>query len=243
MIGVLLLGILVSVFVIGGLGILAFASVAFGRARQMHSRTLPLLTGESLKAWAASRSQVTAAQWLGLQPERRQADGLARSIEMDAGQILDEAIFRESSAAQATQVCREGERSPQVTAPEVFAIVEEIHKLPVRWQEELKLRVSSAHVDSSICPLLTAQRMCLCAAARPLGCRGRCLAGFDSSAEAAKWAETLEEGLIEGLQQTLADAGLDGARYGLNEALSTALHDATAPSRWQRGERLMAADA
>jgi hypothetical protein len=239
--GILLLGVSVFVLLAGGLGVLAFVDAAFGGAQAMHGRSLPLLTGESLKAWAVSRSRGTAAKWLASRPERCGSDELARQTEADAGKVLDEVMFRESPAAQGVQRCGEGATAPQVTAPEVFAIVGELRKLPMRRQEELKLQVSSAPTKSGICPLLTAQRMCLCAAARPLGCRGRCLAGFDSSVDAARWAETLEEGLIEGLQQTLEGAGLDGERYDLTAALATVLRDPTAESRWQSGRPLMAA--
>jgi hypothetical protein len=116
-----------------------------------------------------------------------------------------------------------------------------LRKLPKRYTQELMRRISSAGAESGDCPLLTAQGMCLCAAARPLGCRGRCLAGFDSSVEAAKWAQTLEQGLIEGMQQTLDGAGLDGARYRLNAALATVLSDPDAEPRWRSGQALIAA--
>ncbi len=240
MIGVLMLGIAVSALVIGGLGLVVFVDAAFGGARKLHDHSLPLLKGESLQAWAASRGQMATEDWLASRPDRSHPDELALRIEADAGQLLDEAVFRESPAGQGPQRCREGEIVPRVTAPEVFAIALELRKLPLRRQEDLKRQISSARAEPGDCPLLTAQGMCLCAAARPLGCRGRCLAGFDSSVEAAKWAETLEAGLIEGMQQMLGGAGLDGARYRLNAALASVLSDPAAESRWRRGQTLMA---
>jgi hypothetical protein len=242
MIGIVLIAISASVLLAVGLGMVMFVDAAFGGARAMHGRSLPLLTGESLKAWAVSRGRATTAAWLAVQPARNRPDELARGIETEAGQLLEEVLFRESPAAQGVQRCREGESPPRVTAPEAFAIVRELRKLPLRDQEQLKQRVSSTRVDQGVCPLLTAQGMCWCAAARPLGCRGRCLAGFDSSNDAARWAETLEAGLAVGVQQTLDKARLDGARYDLNAALAAVLCDPSSESRWRSGQALIDAN-
>jgi hypothetical protein len=99
MIGVLMLAILVSVLVIGGLGLVVFVDAAFGGTRKLHDRSWPLLAGQSLQAWAASRGRRTTAGWLAFQPDRSHADELARRIEADAGHLLDVAVFRESPAA------------------------------------------------------------------------------------------------------------------------------------------------
>lgn len=240
MFGLILLGIIVSSLLLGGLFFLMFAESAAGEPRPLHNLALPLLSGDALKRWATERSRGMTIKWLASHPDREHPDFLARRIEADAGQLLDQAIFRESPAARGLQRCQESMSVPQATAPEVFAIVDEIRKLP----QSILLPVShhvaaAAKSGTGGCPLLTSQGMCLCAIARPLGCRGRCLAGFDSSADAAAWATTLEDGLSEGLQQELNSAGLDATRYDLNQALAAVLPDARVEAHWRKGEPLL----
>jgi hypothetical protein len=240
MFGLILLGILTATLLIGGLLFLMFADAAAGEPRPLHNRALPLLTGEALKDWARDRSRTMTIKWLALHPDRRQPDGLARRIEADAGQVLEQAIFRESPADRGLQRCQESLSVPQVTAPEAFAIADEIRKLPQSiWLPVAKHVAAAAKNNSGGCPLMTPRGMCLCAIARPLGCRGRCLAGFDSSDEAAAWAATLEEGLSEGMQQELSSAGLDSNRYDLNHALAAILPEPALETDWRRGKPLL----
>lgn len=238
--GLVILGIAASVLVMGAIGLMMFAEVAFAGPRELHKRSLPLLSGASLKAWGAVRSRFATGTWLASHPERTHSDELARGIESEVGQVLDQAVFQESPEARGVQRCQQTASVPQVTAPEVFAIAAELRNLPMDWREKVRQQASVAtQMGVAACPLLTTQGLCLCAGARPIECRGRCLAGFDSSADAMEWAKTLEGGLLEGLQQELSGAGLDGRRYDLNRALALVLTDAGTESRWQRGEPLV----
>jgi hypothetical protein len=236
------MGILASVFVLVVLGLLMFADVASAGPRGLQLRWLPLLSGAPLKAWAALRSRFATSEWLGSHPERTESNDLARSIEADTSQLLDEAVFSESPAARGVQRCQQA-IVPQVTPPEVFAIAAELRKLSSSRQKELQQHLSLAvQTGEGTCPLLTNQGTCLCPVARPVECRSRCLAGFDSCADAMEWAKDLEEGMIEGLQRELNEAGLDGGRYDLNQGLARVISDPAAESRWLRGERLLASD-
>ena len=242
MIGLIFLGILASVFVLVLLGLLMFADVASAGPRGYQLRWLPLLSGAPLKAWASLRSRFATGEWLASHPERTESDNLVRSIEADTSRLLDEAVFSESPAARGIQRCQQT-IVPQVTAPEVFAIAAELRKLPSSRKKELEQHLSLAvQTGTGTCPLLTNLGTCLCATARPVECRSRCLAGFDSSADAMEWAKDLEEGMIEGLQRELNEAGLDGRRYDLNQGLARVLSDPAAESRWLRGERLLVSE-
>jgi hypothetical protein len=152
--------------------------------------------------------------------------------------VLDQAVFQESPESRGVQRCQQATSVPQVTPPEVFAIAAELQKLP---SDRLQNLISQ--MGSGTCPLLTTQGTCLCAIARPIECRGRCLAGFDSSADAMEWADDLEEGMIAGLQKELSIAGLDGRRYDINRAMVRVLTDPAAEAGWRRGERLLPTDA
>lgn len=241
MFGLVLLAIVASALLLGGTLFLMFAETAAGSPRPLHHLTLPLLSGNALRQWATERSRGMTLKWLVSHPDRKHSDFLARRIEADAGQLLDQAIFRESPAARGLQRCQESMSVPQVTAPEAFAIADEIRKLPQSMLLPISRHVAAAAKSGTGgCPLMTSQGMCLCAIARPLGCRGRCLAGFDSSADAAAWATTLEDGLSEGLQQELNTAGLDATRYDLNQALAAILPDARVEMHWRKGEPLLA---
>ncbi len=240
MFGLILLGVIASALLLGGLFFLMFAEAAVGGPRPLHQLALPLLFGDALKGWATERGRGMTIKWLALHPDRKHSDFLARRLEVDAGQLLDEAIFRESPASRGLQRCQDSLTVPKVTAPEVFAIADEIRKLPQATMLPVARHVvAAAKAGSGGCPLLTSQGTCLCAIARPLGCRGRCLAGFDSSEDAAAWATTLEEGFSEGLQQELHSAGLDATRYDLNQALAAVLPDARLEMQWRKGEPLL----
>ena len=238
--GLILLGIFVSIFVLSVVGVLMFVDVAWAGPRGLGRRRLPLLSGEPLKNWAALRSRVATGKWLKSHPERTPSDQLARQIERDASELLDQAIFATSPQTQGVRSCHDS-GVPQATCPEIFAIADEVRKLPFNHRRQLVKHVSDASTNgSATCPLLTKQGMCLCAIVRPVGCRGRCLAGFDSSEDAMAWANALEEGMSEGLQQGLNAAGLDGRCYDLNAGLAQVLTDPTAEDRWLRGEPLLA---
>jgi hypothetical protein len=243
MTSLVLIGILASVFVLGAVGLLMFTDVVVAGPRGLHARRLPLMQGASLKAWAASRSRVATANWLATNPERTHAEDLARSVAADADHILDQAVFQESPEARGVRPCKPGTHVPQVTAPETFAIAAELRKLPLETRHDLKHHLAlGVEWGSDKCPLLTMQGTCLCTCTRPLECRGRCLAGFDSSAEALEWANTFDQGMIEGLQQGLNTVGLDGQRYELNRALARVLANPALEEQWRRGELLLEPD-
>src|SRR5688572_10993275 len=143
MIGLILLGILASVFVLVVLGLLMFVDVASAGPRGFQLRWLPLLSGEPLKAWAALRSRFATGAWLAAHPERTESDNLARSIEADTSRLLDEAVFSESPAARGVQRCQQT-IVPQVTPPELFAIAAELRKLPSSRQKEFQQHLSTA---------------------------------------------------------------------------------------------------
>jgi hypothetical protein len=221
-----------------------FADVMFSGPRGLHARLLPLMQGASLKAWAASRSQSATTKWLESNPERTHVEDLVRSIESDADLVLDQAFFQESPDARGIRPCQQGTRVPQVTAPETFAIAAELRKLPMEARHELKHHLALAlEFESHKCPLLTQQGMCLCATVRPLECRGRCVAGYDSSADAMAWASTFDQGMVEGLQQGLNTAGLDSRRYDLNRALARVFANPAVAGHWRRGEPLLDSDS
>src|SRR6185503_20200829 len=128
-------------------GLLMFADVAVAGPGGLHARLLPLMQGAALKAWAASRSQGATSKWLATNPERTDAEDLARSVAADADHVLDQAVFQESPEARSVT---------QVTTPETFAIAAELRKLPMETRHELKHHLALAiEWGSDRCPLLT----------------------------------------------------------------------------------------
>lgn len=238
--GLVLLTLPVSIVVVAGIGLLMFLDVAFSPPAALKPRMLPLLKDGALRQWAVDRCRGIVRSWLGAHPKKTEAASLARTVERDAEAVLGETLFDQPPASRGLQLCREGCGAPQITVPEALAIVEDMRELPRREQDKIKQQASSAAKSGlNTCPLMTSLKMCACAVARPVSCRGRCLAGFDQSPDATVWANTFEDGLMEGMQQELTSAGLDGTRYDLNVALATLLTESDAESRWRRGEPLM----
>lgn len=109
-------------------------------------------------------------------------------------------------------VCPETPFLPQVTLPEAQAIATEVRRYGPLEVRRVVDRSRTAH---GMCPLRLKNGLCACAAARPLACIGRCVAGGDSP----DWAEGLGQSMSEAFRRHLETRHADASTQSLDEAL------------------------
>ena len=246
----LIIPVLVLVFV--GVLLAMFLDVAFSqRTRRRAIQPLPLLIGDDLHDWAVKEGRALTQESLAARAEKVDAVVLARTATAFADDVLARTLHLSTPHAAGLN-CRDGNGEvPRVTMPEALSIVEELRQrgtveliaVRQRARRNLTAPVAAAGAETALthCPLRTIAGTCACALSRPLACSGRCLAGCDQPAGDAGWGRSLGEGLLEGMQAELRNAGLDGDRYELNEVLARLPDVPDAAARWQRGEHLLAA--
>jgi hypothetical protein len=247
-----LLIIPVLVLVSVGVMLAVFLDVAFSHtSRRRATQPLPLLVGDELRDWAVKEGKALTQKSLAGSAGKVNAVVLAQTATAFADDVLARTL-KLSTPHAAGLNCRNGNGEvPRVTMPEALSIVEELRQrgvvelIAVRQRARRNLAApvidaggATSHVH---CPLRTTDGMCACALSRPLACSGRCLAGCDQPAGDAGWGRTLGEGVQEGMQAELRNAGLDADRYELNEVLARLPDVPDAAARWQRGEHLFAA--
>jgi hypothetical protein len=245
-----LLIIPVLVLVSVGVMLAVFLDVAFAhRSRRKSHQPLPLLVGDELRNWAVKEGRTLTQTSLALQAGRVDPVVLAQTATAFADDVLARTLHLSTPHAAGLN-CRDGNGEvPRVTMPEALSIVEELRQrgtvelLAVRQRARRNLAAEEAVTALAHCPLRTIAGTCACALSRPLACSGRCLAGCDQPPGDAGWGRTLGEGLLEGMQAELRNAGLDSDRYELNKVLAQLPDVPDAAARWQRGEHLLAAAA
>lgn len=221
MFGIVFLSLLVTAIVVGGLGAMMFANVAF--------------TDPQLRRDASSASSGRNAGGIF------DGAGLALRLEQAVSRIAASLGMKAAVAGACDAACRE--REIQVTTPEVLAIVQELRERQspaqvdaIRLQAQRNL---ATHDGKYHCPLLMSGGFCACEAARPVSCRTRCTLGADSPAEAQRLAESVGTGVTDIFRDCLQASGLDNSRYELNYAIAHVLDTPEAARRWSRGEQLL----
>jgi hypothetical protein len=118
-----------------------------------------------------------------------------------------------------------------------------------RRQRHVDPTASTQHPPPLPCPLLQGKQ-CMAYAARPLKCRGwnslsreACEQAYGHSQATGQipadaYAYVMGNAVLNGLNDSVAQAGLDGASYDLTPALARALGIPDAVKRWRNGERL-----
>jgi hypothetical protein len=246
-----LLIIPVLVLVSVGVMLAVFLDVAFSqRARRKAVHPLPLMIGNELRDWGVKEGRTLTQNSLASHAGKVDPVVLAQTATAFADDVLARTLHL-STPHVAGLNCRDGNGEvPRVTMPEALSIVEELQQrgtvelLAVRQRARRNLAAPAGAESVTAlahCPLRTIAGTCACALSRPLACSGRCLAGYDQPAGDAGWGRTLGEGLLQGMQAELRNAGLDGDRYELNEVLAQLPDVPEAAARWQRGEHLLAA--
>ena len=95
------------------------------------------------------------------------------------------------------------------------------------------------------CPLRCPDGKCAAAGVHPVVCCGRGTQtpgknGDSLPVLAEEFGATLGCGMVQGVSQALAEAGLDGHVYELNSALAAALETPDAADRWAKNEPVFA---
>lgn len=224
MLGFVFLTLLVTTIVVGGVGVMMFADVAFAGPR------CDLL---SLPASNKRRTGFANGIFDGA--------GLARRLEQTVSRVVAGLGMKPAVAGACDAACREQEI--RVTTPEVLAIVQELRDRQSPAEvEAIRLQAQRnlvAHDGKYHCPLLMSGGFCACEAARPVSCRTRCMSGADSPTEAQRLAASVGAGVTDIFRDCLHASGLDDSQYELNYAMAHVLDTSEAERRWARGERIL----
>ena len=258
---------LVMLLAVAAFGLM-FWDVAFGvpqrwsQHRPSTAWRLPYFDGPSLRHWAANLTQRVVARQTSL--PRSAETPLAIAAELEAGiNVALEHVGLTRNAAP-TKSCPDTKpHCITVTVPEVLVIADELQRkcspnelLVIRESARANAQRAQFVAPDEFplagipCPLQTKDGYCLTFLNRPIACRRLCpncvgigsdgmiLGPSDNSVELRVLTDDLQQGLSEGLSQSLLDAGLDGETYELNDALVTALATPDAATRWLDGEPL-----
>lgn len=269
MFSVLTLSLLAIMTVVAGAAVLMFWDVAFHKpgtkdsGRTAHAGwALPVLRGEELRAWG-KRMVDRLVSTYAHQPRTTDATlALAKDISQGVSQVIDEVTMNAVSGSRVVPDCTSRcHEMIGVTGLEAIAMAEELwnhhegaevvdirDRAQKNAQLASKLNRDTYRSAQLVCPLLTDDGQCATYTSRPIFCRTQCReccgAGCEcaagNAADAQEFAVTLGRGVLNGLTDGLAAAGMDGQVYELNSALALALDTPDASTRWGRGEPVFA---
>lgn len=259
-----------AMFVVVSAFALTFFSVAFagphsGAARSSFGGwSLPTVKSERLHSWAANLARRVVDRHAHQPRSAETPLAIAAELEAGANAVLEQAA--EITNAGVAKTCPDARpHHIAVTAPEVFAITEElerrysaperqlIHELAILNARRARFVLAEEFPQAGInCPLRTTDGHCMTFMSRPIACRrlcsscacvgdGACGATRDGQCDRVPdVADELHAGISDGLSEGLRLAELDDGVYELNDALATALATPQAASRWSHGERVFA---
>jgi hypothetical protein len=269
MFSVLPLSLLAIMTVVAGAAALMFWDVAFHKPGATDSRrtahsgwALPVLRGEELRAWGKRMVDRLVSAYAH-QPRTPDATlALAKNISQGVSQVIDDVMTNSPVGSRVIPDCTSRRHEMiGITGLEAIAMAEElwnhregaevvdIRDRAIRNAQLARPLTRDSYRSAKItCPLLTDDGQCATYSSRPIYCRSQCRecsgAGCDCAAgdatDAQEFAVTLGGGVLNGLTDGLAAAGMDGQVYELNSALAVALDTPDISTRWGRGEPVFA---
>lgn len=264
MFAVVLIGLAVSLLLVGALLAACFLDVAFGGPRPALRPAgggleldqelalawrLPFLAGDELTEWATAAARTTVRRGLSQPRTPATAGAIAGRIFSGLKRI---AVASGDGRCSSEESCSNRPHGAiGVTPLEALAIVDAV----CCFRPADVSRVRAAAIAASrkaptagagsacTCPLLRQGDNCAADGLRPLDCRQNSLcpsiAQQPATGAAAEFAGSLVRGVEQGLSRELAEHGLDGARYELNSALATAFKPGAA-AEWISGKPVFA---
>lgn len=221
---------------------------------------LPPAAGEELEAYAAEYHEAAATLQAGGDVEMVTA--LVENAHTWADAMIDRSPERDRRACRAGCAFCCYLPVVLVTAAEVVHLAawlrthcspEELTALRKRLTARCQQSTNSSSPSQAKTPLpcaLLQDNQCMAYPARPLKCRGwtsvrreACEQAYGHSQSASQvpadaYAFIVGNAVLNGLSDSTAHAGLDGATYELNAALARALEIPDVVQRWRNGEKL-----